>query len=105
MAHWDFCTLLQWELSWGAKSLLTASAESAGNTLTINHNKTIKINSFGLSKIQSNDSTVHTLVGAVDECLENYILIVHEQNAFFPYLNSLTTMVADMRPLKNRASC
>jgi hypothetical protein len=24
--------LLQWELSWGAKSLLTASAESAGNT-------------------------------------------------------------------------
>jgi hypothetical protein len=28
----DFCTLLQWELSWGAKSLLTASAKSAGNT-------------------------------------------------------------------------
>ena len=25
-----FCSLLQWELSWGAKSLLTASAEVLG---------------------------------------------------------------------------
>jgi len=30
----NFCSLLKWELSWGTKSLLTASAESAGNMLT-----------------------------------------------------------------------
>jgi len=29
----DFCSGSVWELSWGAKSLLTASAESAGNPL------------------------------------------------------------------------
>jgi hypothetical protein len=29
----DFCSRSVWELSWGAKSLLTASAESAGNPL------------------------------------------------------------------------
>ena len=30
----NFCGLLKWELSWETKSLLTASAESAGNMLT-----------------------------------------------------------------------
>ena len=39
--YWDFCTLLQWEMSWGAKSLLTALAESAGNMFKSSIQKTI----------------------------------------------------------------
>jgi hypothetical protein len=31
--YWDFWALLQWEMSWGATSLLTASTESAGNMM------------------------------------------------------------------------
>jgi hypothetical protein len=29
--HWDVCTLLEWELSWDTKSLLTTSTENDGN--------------------------------------------------------------------------
>jgi hypothetical protein len=47
----DFCALLSWEISWGAKSLLTASAESAGNMLNSSLQKKVLINSFGWPKI------------------------------------------------------
>ena len=33
------CALLQWEMSWGAKSLLTASDKSAGNMFNLSLQK------------------------------------------------------------------
>ncbi len=33
--HQDFCTLLEWELSWGTKVMLRAFPESARNTLNL----------------------------------------------------------------------
>jgi hypothetical protein len=39
--HQDICTLLDWELSWGTKSLLTAFAESAGDKANYPPQKTI----------------------------------------------------------------
>jgi hypothetical protein len=32
-SHWDFCTILEWEMSWGTKVMLRVFPESTGNTL------------------------------------------------------------------------
>ncbi len=33
--HWDFCTLLEWEMSWGTKVMLRAFPESTRNILNL----------------------------------------------------------------------